>query len=354
MRGLHSREDRGTMCDRRTRLMQYAKFGNTGMTVSRICLGAMSFGPEMPEEEAIRAVHHALDAGVNFIDTADAYGRGVGEEILGKALAGLSRDDIVVATKFWVPMYHKPNAGGCSRRHILRAVEDSLRRLKTDYIDLYQLHHPDPNTPVEETLSTLDNLVKQGKIRYFGVSNHYAWQMAHMLGVSALHNWEPLVSIQCRYNIRDRAVEVETVPFCQEFNIAMITYSPQDRGVLTGKYERGKPIPADTFAGKSQFVQDMLTDETFHLLDELKKIAQKNDLGLNQLAVLWVLAKPFVTAPIVGGTKLEHFEQIYTIADRKLPDEDVETIDKLSEKYVHAPFLNQFVLGHKSLAKNWW
>jgi len=333
--------------------MQYVRFGNAGMKVSRLCFGAMNFADRVSEAEAIATVHKAIDRGINFIDTADGYSRGKSEEVLGKALADGKRDDVILATKFWVKMYDPPNAGGCSRRHILRTVEDSLRRLKTDWIDLYQLHHPDPDAPVEETLATLDSLVKAGKIRYFGVSNHYAWQMAHMLGLSALHNWEPLVSLQCRYSILDRVVENETAYFCERFNVATMTYSPIHGGVLTGKYKRGAEYPKDWRFGRSDRLREELTDEVFDILDELEKIAQKYGVAMNQLAVAWVLSKPFVTTPLIGGSRPEHFDPLYDAVDLQIDPEDMERIDQISESRKYRPFANQSMVQGGDVTPIW-
>ena len=331
--------------------MQYVRYGNTGMIVSRLCMGAMDFPGRIPDEDAMRLVHHALDQGINFIDTADAYGHGSSETLLGKALEG-KRDDVVLTTKLWVPMYKRPGGRGCSRVHMIHACEDSLKRLQTDWVDLYQLHHPDADTPVEETISTLDLLVKQGKIRHWGVSNHYAWQMAHMLGVSALHNWEPLVSIQCRYNILDRPAEMETVPFCRRFNIAMITYGPLCGGFLSGIHRRGQEPPEGSRVARAY--RRMITDELFDTLEALEPIAAKYEIGLNQLAVLWVLSKPYVTCPIIGGSKPEHFEPMYGLTEMKLEEEDVKRIDELSAKSVYKPFENQPIKQYTPPAMNRW
>ena len=333
--------------------MDYVKFGNAGIEVSKLCLGCMDFPVRLEEQEAARVVDTALDHGINFLDTADAYTQGESEEVLGRLIKG-KRDEIILATKFWVKMYDRPTGGGCSRVHLMHAVEDSLRRLQTDRIDLYQLHHPDPNTPVEEVLSTLDTLVKQGKIRYVGVSNHYAWQMAHMLGVSALHDWEPLVSIQCRYNILDRVIENETVPFCQRFNIAMMTYGPLDGGILTGKYRRGEELPEDSRLAHSRHGRRRLTEAVFDILDELKKIAEKYRIRLNELAIAWVLSKPYVTCPILGGSKPEHFTQVYGTVDREIAPEDLQRIDELSERYRYRTFENQGIVQGAPLALNRW
>ena len=333
--------------------MEYVRFGNTGMQVSRLCLGFMDLPGRVPEEEAVALVNEALDQGLNFIDCADAYGRGHAEEVLGRALQG-RRDDVVVTTKFWAAMGAGPNAAGCSRLHLVQALNASLRRLQTDYIDLYLLHHPDPKTPVEETLSTLDALVKQGKVRYVGVSNHYAWQMAHMLGVSALHNWEPLVASQCRYNIIDRVVENETVPFCRRFDIAMMVYGPLGGGLLAGLYERSQPPPEGSRFGRLKTGQGELADETFDILDELVTIADRNGLTLSQVAYAWLLSKPYVTTVIMGGSRPEHYRGLWEALGVKLPAEDLQRIDEISQVRRYRPFENQGIVQGAPLALNWW
>ncbi len=334
--------------------MKYVKLGNAGMEVSRLCLGCMDFAVRLPEKEALGVIDTALEQGINFLDTADMYGNGEGEKFLGRVLQG-RREQVIIATKFFNRMYDRPNGMGCSRVHLMNAVEDSLRRLQTDYIDLYQLHHPDVNTPIEETLATLDTLVQQGKVRYIGVSNHYAWQMAHMLGVSALHNWEPLVSVQCQYNILDRAVENEIVPFCQRFNIAMMLYGPLCGGILTGKYRRGQPLPEDSRAAKwDPDFQIFLMDEVFNIIEELEQIAGRYDVKINQLAIAWLLSKPYVTTPIMGGSKPEHFTQIYEAMDVQIDEADLRRIDEISEAYRYRPFFNQPHSAGARVALNRW
>ncbi|MDQ3815412.1 MAG: aldo/keto reductase [Armatimonadota bacterium] len=344
--------------------MEYIKYGNAGIVVSRFCWGAMNFFEREGEDGSIRMVHEALDAGINFFDTADAYGNGKSEEVLGKALQA-KRDHVILATKLWVHMVREDKNGrGCGRYHMMRAVEDSLRRLGTDRIDLYQLHHPDKDAAVEETLSTLDTLVRQGKIRYVGVSNHYAWQMAHMLGVSALHNWEPLVSIQCHYNILNRAVENETMHFCRRFNIAAITYGPLSGGVLSGKVKRHQPLPEGSRVathGLQRIVKKTpgLTDEQhidriYDVLDELEKIAAKYNLGSNQLAVKWLLSKDWVTCPILGGSRAEHFSSMYNLFDVAVDDADLKRIDEISEPFKYVPWENQAIVQGAAEQKNWW
>lgn len=332
--------------------MQYVRFGNTGIQVSRLGLGCMDFTVKQDEETASRILGTALDYGINLLDTADTYGKGISEEVLGRILKG-KRQDIILATKFWAKMYDRVNGRGCSRVHIMNAVEDSLRRLQTDYIDLYQLHHPDENTPVEETISTLDCLVKQGKIRYYGVSNHYAWQMAHMLGVSALHNWEPLVSVQCRWNIIDRAVENEIIPFARRFNIATLIYGPLSGGYLSGKIQKGEEPAKGTRAAMRTYVQRM-TDEAWELLGELKSIADKYEVGLNKLAYAWLLSKPEATCVLMGGSKPEHFDDLYGVDELMLETEDLERIDTLSERWRYMPFHNQAAVNGAPVALNRW
>jgi aryl-alcohol dehydrogenase-like predicted oxidoreductase len=331
--------------------VKYRKFGNAGIEVSRLCLGCMDFPLKMAIDDSRKLLDSALDRGVNFLDTADGYRDS--EEILGKIL-GDKRDKIILATKFWINLEKRVNGGGCSRVHIMQAVEGSLKRLQTDYIDIYQLHHPDENTPVEEVLSTMDTLVKQGKIRYVAVSNHYAWQMAHMLGVSALHNWEPITSLQCRYNILDRAVENETMAFCERFNIATMIYSPLDSGLLSGKYKRGQELPEG--ARWTSYVRGgrTISDHAWDVLDKLEEIAGKYEIGVNQLAMAWVLSKGWVTSVIMGGYKPEHFDPMYPVLDMKIAREDLAAIDEISTPCRYRPFHNQAVVKGAPLALNRW
>ena len=334
--------------------MDTVRFGNSGLEVSRLCLGCMDFAERLDEKEAAGVLDAALEAGINFLDTADAYGRGHNEEVVGRLIQG-RRDDLVVATKLWVVMERgKRNRGGCSRIHLLRAVEDSLRRLQTDRIDLYMLHHPDPDTPAEETLSAMDTLVRQGKVRYWGVSNHYAWQIAHYLGLCALHGWEPPVSLQCRYNVFDRVIENETVPFCQRFHIATMIYGPLDRGILTTKYQRGEEPPEGSFLARSKAFRARLTPELFDARDQLEAIAARHGLLLNQLAVAWLLARPAVTAVILGGSRPEHFAQLHDTCGIDLPAEDIAAIDALTLPWRYGPFQNQPIAAGPPLALNRW
>jgi 1-deoxyxylulose-5-phosphate synthase len=332
--------------------VQYRKFGNAGIEVSRLCLGCMEFPLKTGVGESAKLLDSALDNGVNFLDTADGYRES--ETVLGEIIKG-KRDKIILATKFWVNMENRVNAGGCSRVHIMQAVEASLKRLQTDYIDVYQLHHPDPNTPVEEVLSTLDTLVKQGKVRYIGVSNHYAWQMAHMLGVSALHNWEPITSLQCRYSILDRAVESEILPFCERFDIATMIYSPLDGGMLTGKYKRDQePPPGSRWTGYIRRGTPPFNEHTFNILEKMEEIAAKYEIAMNQLAIAWLLSKPCVTTIIMGGYKPEHFDTIYPALELDIGREDLDAIDEISTPCRYRPFHNQAIVQGAPLALNRW
>ena len=340
--------------------MEYIKYGNAGILVSRLCWGAMTFLQREGEEGGIRMVNEALDAGINFFDTADQYSEGRSEEVLGKALKA-RRDHVIIASKLWVPIYKDdPNGRGCGRYHMMRAVEDSLRRLGTDRIDLYQLHHPDENAPVEETLATLDTLVKQGKIRYVGVCNHYAWQMAHMLGVAALHNWEPIVSFQGHYSIFDRSPENETAHFCKRFNIAAITYGGLSGGVLSGKVRRGQAAPEGSRVAKAgvenliQFAPGQTEEMVYNVLDEMEKIAAKYNIGVNQLTMKWTLAKDWVTCPILGGTRSEHFSDMYNLFDISIDPEDIQRIDDVSEAFKYVPTTNRAIVQGAAEQRNWW
>ncbi len=336
--------------------MKYVKFGNAGVQVSALCLGAMTFYERNDEQTSVDIVRRAFDRGVNFIDTADSYGLGKSEEFLARALKGI-RQDIFLATKFFVPYTKDRRLGGslaCSRRHVTEYVNNSLRRLETDYVDLIQLHHPNPTVSAEETLSALDCLVKQGKVLYIGVSNHFAWQMAHLLGVAALHDWEPLVSIQARYNMLDRVVEQEMVPFCRRFNLAMMAYGPQDGGILADRYRRGEPIPEGSRVAMIPAMQAKLTDALFDLLDTLRGIAGKYGWGLNQLAVRWLMEQPFCCIPIVGGGKPEHFEPLWEVADTPLAPDDLKAINELTAQYRYGEYQNQPFVDGTSPALNWW
>ena len=331
--------------------MEYVRFGNTGMQVSRFCLGAMTFGGKLDRAACKRVVDEALDQGVNFIDTADSYGDS--EEVLGEVVSPERRDKVFLTTKVFRRFCRDGRVARNCRTNIISSLERSLRLLKTDYVDLYQLHHPDEDAPIEETLETLDTLVTQGKVRYVGVSNHYAWQMAYMLGLCRAHAREPLASIQANYNVLDRQVERSTVPFCNKFNIAMMCYGPLCGGILTGKYMGREQPPEGTRAAGMKPMQEYLDDETVQrIVEGLAAIAEEQGLRMNQLAILWLVAKPHATTIILGGTKPEHFTQILEVADRRLPEDVVQRIDELSAPRVYTPFMNQSFRNAPGLGLN--
>ena len=331
--------------------MQLTKLGKTGITVSRLCLGCMSYGGgEVPswamgtrgwhvgKEEAREHFKTALDAGINFFDTADVYSAGQSEEITGALLKELvSRDDVVVATKVHGPMGHSPNKRGLSRKHIIEACDNSLRRLQMDFVDLYQIHRWDSGTPIEETLDALDSLVRAGKVRYLGASSMAAWQFSKALYAAAEHGWRRFVSMQNHYNLVYREEEREMIPLCMEQGVAVIPWSPLARGFLTGTRQREggttQRSKVDTFAGEMYFRED-----DFAVADAVTEVARQRGVTAAQIALAWVLQAPGVTAPIVGVTKAHHLKDLIEAADLKLTPEEVAALEK--------PYKPHGILGH--------
>jgi aryl-alcohol dehydrogenase-like predicted oxidoreductase len=290
--------------------MEIRPLGRTGIRVSALCLGTMTFGNEADESTSRAIVDRFLEAGGNFVDTADVYNDGASEEITGRAL-GARRAEIVLATKVRFPTGPGPNDVGASRAHIRAGVEASLRRLGTDWIDLYQIHCWDPRTPLEETVSTLDDLVHEGKVRYVGASNYTGWQLAKALGLAALHGWEPFVSLQPEYSLITRDIERELVDLCVEEGLALLPWSPLAGGVLTGKYRRDETFPAGTRGGD---IDEPITftyrldDRAWQVVDAVRQVA--DDLGRtpSQVALNWVTYRHGVTAPIIGARNLSQLE----------------------------------------------
>lgn len=318
--------------------MKYVRFGHTDMNVSRLCLGGMMFSRKIDPDGTCRVIHEALERGVNFIDTAESYTDS--EDYIGRALEG-RRDKVSLATKVYTQRAGEEH-GRNSRANLELSLERSLKQLRTDRIDLYQLHHPDPKTLLDETLETLGRAVKAGKVRYVGVTNHYAWQMAWMIGRAQMLNLAPIVSIQCRYNVLDRVVETETVPMAARFGLAMMAYAPLCGGMLSGKYRRGQSTQQGTRSEDDKKLQALLSnDKAFDTIDRLIEIARREKLELPQLAMLWLTSKPYPTTPILGGSKPEHFRIMYDIADRELPAEVVGEIDELSMPFIYRRFENQ-------------
>jgi 1-deoxyxylulose-5-phosphate synthase len=320
--------------------------GGTGLMVSRLCMGAMSYGSKrwrewvLEEEEARPFIRRALELGITFFDTADVYSLGVSEEILGRALRdfGPSRDKLVIATKVYFPTGDDPNQKGLSRKHIFHAIDASLKRLGTDYVDLYQIHRFDHETPIAETLQTLDDLVRTGKVRYLGASSMFAWQFAKMLYTADRLGLTRFVSMQNHYNLIYREEEREMIPLCRDEGIALIPWSPLARGFLAGnrrKEDFGETIRAKT----DEYGQRLYYQESdFVVVDRVSEIARKRGVPNMQVALAWILQRPGITAPIIGATKLNHLEEAVATLNLKL---DAEDLKALAEPYQPHP-----ILGH--------
>ncbi|MCD6103143.1 MAG: aldo/keto reductase [Thermotogaceae bacterium] len=313
--------------------MEYRNMGNTGLKVSQLCLGAMNFGGPTPEKDAIELIRAFVDAGGNFIDTANVYSKGESEKIVGKALKGI-RDKVVLATKVHGRMGPGPNDMGNSKVHILREVENSLRRLQTDYIDVYWIHRPDPDTPIEETLEALDYLVKKGYVRYVGSSTFPAWQIMEALWKSDAKNLVRFSAEQPPYNIIERQIEQRVVPLCEKYNIAIIPWSPLAGGWLSGKYKRGIKPPPDSRAAR--YPEWMSVDEAnplvkkrFDTIEKLEAIAKDLNCSLVELSIAWLLSKPFVTAPIIGPKNLEQLRSYLKSLNIEITDEVTGRIDEI-------------------------
>ena len=318
--------------------------GRSGLRVSPLCLGAMNFGNEQfgCDEETSKGIIHAyLDAGHNFIDTANVYSGTKSEVIVGKAVKG-RRDGVVIATKAASPLGPGPFDSGTSRKHVTRACEDSLRRLDTDYIDLYQMHRYDETTPLEETLSTLNDLVRRGLVRYIGVSNWPASQIAEACTITAMRGWEPLVSLQPQYSILARDVEVEIVPVCQRFGLGIIPWSPLGGGMLTGKYKKGEePEEGTRFAAPGPFQQvwraRALSERNHAIVQTVLEEAGKLDISPIALALTWNLSRPGVVAPIIGPKSVKQLQDNLAALDVTLPEETTQRIDAASEPRLPYP-----------------
>jgi aryl-alcohol dehydrogenase-like predicted oxidoreductase len=292
--------------------MEYRRFGRTGMKVTELCLGTMTFGREADEETSQAILRRYLEAGGNFVDTANGYGArpGLSEEIVGRGLVG-RRHEVVVATKVRFPAGPGVNDRGLSRRHIRQQVEGSLKRLQTDWIDLYQVHSWDPETPLEETLSTLDDLVRTGMVRYIGVSNFAAWQLAQALGLSALHGWEAFVSLQPTYSLVTRDIERELLPLCRSVGLAVMPFGPLAGGMLTGKYRAGEPAQPGTRAAGGSTSAGMarrLTERGFAIADAVRAGADQLGKTPAQVALNWVATREGITCPILGARTIDQLD----------------------------------------------
>ncbi|MFR9775877.1 aldo/keto reductase [Micromonospora sp. MS34] len=314
--------------------MEYVKFGSTGLEVSRLCLGCMSYGEpsrgphpwSLPEEASRPFIKQALELGVNFFDTANVYSDGTSEEIVGRALKDFARrDDVVIATKVHGRMGPGPNRGGLSRKHIMSEIDASLRRLGTDYVDLYQIHRLDPTTPIEETLEALHDLVRAGKVRYLGASSMYAWQFAKALWAAERHGWTRFVSMQNHYNLLYREEEREMLPLCLDQGIAVIPWSPLARGRLTRDWgERTERTDSDEF-GRTLYARTEEPDRA--VVAAVARIAEARGVPRAQVALAWVARNPAVTAPIVGATKPHHLTDAVAALELELTDEEVAALE---------------------------
>ena len=318
--------------------MDYVRLGSTGLRVSRICLGAMSYGEPawrswvLPEEASRPFIRRALERGITFFDTADMYSRGRSEEVLGRALRDFaSRDQVVVATKAFYPMSDDPNDRGLSRKHLMAAIDGSLRRLGTDYVDLYQIHRWDFDTPIEETLRALHDIVRAGKARYIGASSMMSWQFAKALYLADRHGWTRFVSMQNHYNLIYREEEREMIPLCLEEGIGVIPWSPLARGFLAGNRQRGSRTATPREQSDAYAHGLYYADADYDVADRVSEVARQRDIAPAQLALAWLLHKPGVTAPIVGATRLEHLDQAIDALTIALTAEELR---RLEEPYV--------------------
>jgi aryl-alcohol dehydrogenase-like predicted oxidoreductase len=325
--------------------MEYVRLGWTGMKVSRICLGMMTYGDKaqrewfLDEGEAEPIVRRAVEAGITFFDTADVYSRGVSEEITGRLLAKLfpRRDDYVLATKVYSRMGDRPNEQGLSRKHIMASIDASLRRLGTDHVDLYQIHRWDYETPIEETMEALNDVVRAGKARYIGASSMYAWQFAKAQFVAESHGWTKFVSMQNHYNLVYREEEREMNPLCLDQGVGLIPWSPLARGLLAGSKDRGgerRTVRANT----DGFAEKLYKEHDFAVVDAVRAVAKERDVPLARVALAWLLGRPGMTAPIVGATRLGHVDDAVAAVELKLDGAETERLE--------APYQPHSVLGH--------
>ncbi len=313
--------------------MEYRNLGNSDLKASEVGLGGDTFGHYVDEQGTIAIVDHALESGINFIDTADVYGHGHSEELLGKALKG-KRNKFIVATKFGIALGKAPQPfdtppGLGARDYVMKAVDASLKRLQTDYIDLYQFHMPDPITPIEETLRALDDIVRSGKVRYIGCSNFASWELCEALWVSRAAGITSFVSVQPKYNLLDRYIEQELVPCCQAYNISVIPWFPLAAGLLTGKYKRGEPPPEGTrFGSNPEFYTRMITDDQFDILDKLQAFVRECGHTMTELAISWLISHPWMGPVIAGVTRTEQITANVKAAEWKLTADEMAQLDQ--------------------------
>lgn len=319
--------------------MKYNILGNTGLKVSELCLGTMTFGGkgywtaigQLPQEPVDDLVKRSVDAGINFIDTANVYSEGLSEEMTGRAIRnlGIKRDDLIIATKVRGKMGEGPNQTGLSRKHILHQADESLRRLNTDYIDLYQIHGYDPLTPLEETITALDDLVRSGKVRYIGCSNLTAWQLMKSLAYSTYSHIAKFVSLQAYYTIAGRDLERELIPLLQDQKVGLMVWSPLAGGLLTGKYSRNMQGPEDSRRINFDF-PPVNKEKAFDIIDVMQPLAEQRGISVAQLAIAWLLHQAAVTTVIIGAKKIAQLDDNLKAIDVKLTSEELEKLDEVS------------------------
>ncbi len=327
--------------------MEYRRIGNSGLRVSEIGLGGGNFGARANEEVSINVINHALELGINFIDTSSMYVMGRSEEIIGQAVSG-KRSQVIIATKFGHPSTVGPREQGGSRSFIMKAIDGSLRRLNTDYIDLYYMHHPDPDymqsrpgAPIEETLRTLDELVKTGKVRYIGYSNCAAWQICDALWTSKVNNLVAFIALEAGYNLLDRSIERELIPCCKAHSIGLVAYGPLARGFLTGKYRRGQEMPAGTYITMAladpvtrPIFSDILSDANFDKLAKLEAFAKERGHTVGELAIAWILANPCTASVLAGGMNTDQVSANVAAIGLRLSEEDVSEVYRITHDIV--------------------
>ncbi len=327
--------------------MEYVNLGSTGTKVSRICLGTMTYGSKkwrewiLEENESMPFFKRAIEAGINFFDTADVYSLGASEEVTGKALKefGPSRDKLVLATKVFNPMSDDPNDQGLSRKHIMQAIDNSLRRLGTDYVDLYQIHRFDPHTPIEETLEALNDVVRAGKALYIGASSMFAWQFLKMLQFSRQNGLARFVTMQNHYNLVYREEEREMIPLCLDEKVGLIPWSPLARGFLAGNRKRGEGRGETTRAKTDDYAQGLYyKDSDYTVVDRLTEVAKQRGVSNSQIALAWILSKPGVASPIIGASKMPHLDEAIKALEIKLTPEEIKSLEQ--------PYEAHPILGH--------
>ncbi|RAV19200.1 aldo/keto reductase [Paenibacillus contaminans] len=318
--------------------MQYRRLGNSGVNVSALGLGTNAFGTRASEEASINIIHQCLDFGINFIDTANIYTGTESERIIGIALEG-RRHEAVLATKAGLPRGQGPNARGSSRYHLMQELESSLKRLRTDYVDLYQIHTFDPNTPLEETLRTLDDMVRSGKVRYIGASNYAAWELMKAIGISEKLGLNRFVSMQTSYSLADRAPEQEMVPLCLDQGVGIIPYFPLAGGILTGKYTSADNVPTGSRADADPNFKRFLQPDKLALGDQVVQLAAELNCTPGALSLAWLMRKPAVSTVIVGATRVEQLEENFKSVSLELEDAVMDKLDRLSDASRYgAPF----------------